>query len=578
MIQQLLHIIIISGICMLWGIPIHYLLIRKFKDPFWPQHGVPLPCFLFFSGFLVLSVLNSWMALLLPLNFRLLLTESVFLLLLLPLYSPIKILNTNKSNSFRRFSLLETIFFILVLIVLTYLSSGNSVNGDTAIYHLQIVRWIQEQGTVPGLANLFPRLGLGSSLFNMISLFYIPWFKSVNFNFLNLTICLWAFTWLLSKWHFNFSRSRQEYRYRVMSVYYLALILYLIFDWQLLRDTSNSTAYDFMVSFLGIISISFLIEDIFSTEPHKGSMVLIAVLLTIPAFKLSGALIAVLILHQFISVRPWRLILSTFALSLFFITPILIRNHITTGYIFYPINFSIGHPDWQLPKEMVSQFKEYILNSNRFYNAKQYFIENFNKSSFNWIPYWWQGILLKHKILLICTIVSGFLLLLTSKSYLNRKKTGTLLLFFTLMLIGWFFTAPDPRFAYGFLLPFCFLGPALILGRYHTGFFHKGAILATMIPMVVYCYGKMKTDSNLPGGFLVPAAVKSPGYSTSTINTTIFFRPEKNKGQLVPKCYFLPIPCTYQDNPYLELRGKEIKDGFRMNRNIGSDYIKHYQY
>ena len=145
---------------MLWGVPVHFLLTKKFKDPFWPQHGVPLPCFLFFSGFLVLAILNAWMVLFMPLNFRLVLTESFFLILLLPFYNPIRLLHTNKPNSFRRFTLPEVLFFILVLILLIYLSAGVAVNNDTSIYHLQIIRWVNEQGTVPGLANLFPRLGL----------------------------------------------------------------------------------------------------------------------------------------------------------------------------------------------------------------------------------------------------------------------------------------------------------------------------------------------------------------------------------------------------------------------------------
>ena len=40
------------------------------------------------------------------------------------------------------------------------LNAGPTVMDDTDSYHIQMVKWIQEFGSVPGIANLHLRFGL----------------------------------------------------------------------------------------------------------------------------------------------------------------------------------------------------------------------------------------------------------------------------------------------------------------------------------------------------------------------------------------------------------------------------------
>src|SRR5438105_13377901 len=64
MLQQLVHIMIISLICILWGMPL--LLAFKTsvdKDIFWYHSSAGLLSFLFFLGCITISLVNSWFGL-----------------------------------------------------------------------------------------------------------------------------------------------------------------------------------------------------------------------------------------------------------------------------------------------------------------------------------------------------------------------------------------------------------------------------------------------------------------------------------------------------------------------------------
>ena len=46
---------------------------------------------------------------------------------------------------------------------------------DTGLYHAQAIRWIEEYGVVPGLANLHSRFGYNSASFALSAFFSETW-------------------------------------------------------------------------------------------------------------------------------------------------------------------------------------------------------------------------------------------------------------------------------------------------------------------------------------------------------------------------------------------------------------------
>ena len=249
MLQQVVHIIIISVICIIWGLPFYLFLSKRGLEKYWYAEGANTLIFLFFCGMLSLALLSSWLVLFFPLKINYLFAATAPLLLVLLLFFRKSIFPLYKNlNPIRGITVTQYIFIGSCFLLFTLLGTLKPVNIDTQLYHLQIIRWTNEYGTVPGLSNLYPRLGLGSNWFNLISLFYIPAFNHQNFTFLNTTVTIWFFLWLITKWRSSYMQDNNKPYSRIFSLYYFLLLLYFLYDWQLFRDTANSTSYDFIVT------------------------------------------------------------------------------------------------------------------------------------------------------------------------------------------------------------------------------------------------------------------------------------------------------------------------------------------
>ena len=580
MVQQLLHIIIISAICIIWGLPSYFFLKRSHSEESWYGKGVSIFIFLFFSGLFSLAVLSSWLVLLIPLKFYYLLIATVLLLLVLPffckrttalLYQHLRI----KEN----ITLFQYVFVISCILLFIILGSQKSVNIDTQLYHLQIIRWTNEYGTVPGLVNLYPRLGLGSNWFNLISLFHIPAFNHQNFTFLNSTTTIWFLLWLMSKWRYYYKLDDTKPHARTFIMFYFLLILYFLFDWQLFRDTANSTSYDFIVAALTIAVISFITEGIFTDKKNDFSLVLIILSLLIIPFKLSGLFILIPVLFYLVNFRNKSVWLKSFLAGCIILFPLFARNYIITGYPLFPSTLTVGSPEWQLPKEMALKFKEYIFYVNKFYDQQIGFIFAYDKTTFNWIPFWIGSILIKHKILFILSSLSFLLFYYNPHSQIKHTKIRLFIISLWLMVAGWFFTAPDPRFALGFLLFLAFFPLSFFVGKY-IPFKKISDLVFSITTLIILTYTIKKSEPLFKQPRFLYHVVNSdmPPFQTAIINDVTFNTPEKINANWNNRCFFIPLPCICETNPFVQPRNKNIRKGFMMKPIPDSIFIQNYNY
>lgn len=578
MLQQLLHIITISLLCIIWGVPALIILKKKHEETYWTQNGFGQLIFLFFSGLLTISFLSSWVILLIPLKFIYLLVTTLALIIALYFFLKKKRIQKPIVTKWKILAYLPQVFLVTSAILLfTLLSTLAPVNEDTQLYHLQIIRWTNEYGVVPGMANIYPRLGLGSNWFNLISLFYIPTFPNENFTYLNTSIVIWFFLWLMYKWHFYSLLSKEKYSPQ-LALFYFLLILYFLYDWQLFRDTANSTAYDFIVTVLTIFCLSFIIENILNNKEDKKSTYFLFIAVSIFTFKLSGILIFILITIYLLNKKDKALWVSAVLIGLFIGLPIIIKNHIATGYILYPSSLSIGSPDWKLPIAMTEKFRNYIINVNHYYNYQLGFIDSLEKTNFNWIPYWFKGILIKHKILLGLSLLSFVFLLIRPSKGITQKKLISLFTSLWLMLLTWFFTAPDPRFAYGFLLFLSLLPVSLILKNGIPAQIYSFAITILSCGILYYTCLKSGPILSKPAHLLYPIANENPPYTTKTTDSVSFNYSEKINNYWNNRCYFTPLPCVCEDNPFLKPRGSTLRKGFKLSSFPDSIFIERYNY
>ena len=65
----------------------------------------------------------------------------------------------------------KIIFWGLLFLIFAYGGSRGYLHFDSGLYHAQAIRWIEEYGVVPGLANLHCRLAYNSSAFLLTALY-----------------------------------------------------------------------------------------------------------------------------------------------------------------------------------------------------------------------------------------------------------------------------------------------------------------------------------------------------------------------------------------------------------------------
>jgi hypothetical protein len=578
MLQLLIHITIISIICIIWGLPSFFLTRKIDEEKYWFNTGANLISLLFFSGLLTIAFLSSLLILFLPLKFFYLFIPTVLLAILLRIryHKELRELFT----TFRQTKRIKTawkIFTFSGLFLLLIMGTLKPVNPDTQLYHLQLIRWTNEYGVVPGMANIYPRLGLGSNWFNLISFFDIPLSPTQNFTYLNTTCTIWFLLWLTGKWHY-YTVSNDNIHSRVLSLFYALITTYSIFEWQLLRDTANSTAYDFIVTALIIFCLSYFIEKKLYDESDKSySNYFLFFSFSVITIKLSGIFFLLFTIIAILLQNRLKLLLRSILFFLVIFIPVLIKNYISTGYLLFPSGITTASPDWQMPGELVKQFKDYILNVNRYYNSQIGFINSVDKSTLSWIPYWFKGILLQHKILIFFTFILPVLSFIIPIKSFNTKK---LRLFFTgiwIMLVFWFFTAPDPRFAFGTILISAFLPLALLFNNPATKKYSGIIVLFLSIGIFIYSYSKLEYLINKPSCFLYPAPNDSPPCTAYKIGNITFKQPVLINGNWNNRCFYTPLPCISEKNPYLEPRGKKIKNGFIM-KNPDSNFLQQYNY
>ena len=575
MLQHLVYFLLISAICCIWGLPLFLLTGLDKKETPWCRSAAGLLAFLFISGCLTISFLASWLYLFLPLRLPLLL--ALTLALLLPglfFYRPRIILVLQQlKNGFVFLPPAGQALLLVSGLLFLALSCLPNTNGDTQIYHLQIIQWEYRYRTVPGIANLFLRTGLGSSWFGLISIFRLPFFREENYSYLNFSLAIWSLVWLLSSWHYHFRRLSTTPGSCILCLFYFLTVLYAFYDWDLFRGTANSTSYDFIVTITTLLAVSFLLEGVWQPVYHKDfSAVFLFITISIISFKFSGVFILLPVAYYLFQHRSAGRLLLFGLLSLLILTPVLIKNYIITGYPLFPLSISLGSPDWQVPRPMVDLLHNYIILANRF--LSQNFTNSYafrNEHTF-WLPFWFRGLSWLHRLTILLILSS----LLLWKQTENRRLRHYLLLLLA-MTAGWFFTTPAPRLGYGILLAAALLPVSTLFGPKIKSSWYIISLWGVSAALCFYLPFKFSLMVRQPSVWLRPQSTDIPSYSIVNNGNINFHLPEKLHQNKDHRCYDIALPCICELNPWLQPRGPLLSDGFRMLP-PDSAFIQNYNY
>jgi hypothetical protein len=562
-----LHIFI-SLACLFCGFLVHDKLLRSFKRPV--ENTYRAVIIYLVTGLISLTAVCQWIILLHPL------TPPVKLLLLSLLLAWILIYRKDCSKLLTHITTklcaqpLVTLCIIATWLVIVLLNSGPPMMDDTESYHIQMVKWIEAFGSVPGMANLHERYGFNSSWFSTLALFRPP-VDSYNFYMVcNGTISLWFAGYLLHKAGQGLLASSSTNRR--LSIPFVLIFVISMFAWPMTRGNASTANYDFITT----LSIFVLFSECITVQAHAQKWkvpvewVLWPVyLFTVRIINYPFLLLPLVALYTYVKQKRVANITTTIFLSLMLLIPFLGRNLILSGYAFYPsMSFDWFAVDWKPEKEKIFELLRYIKYFNRVNTGFQS-IEVTEKLAFPaWIISWFRHLFYYDKWILVPALAGFLSSALFIKRFPKPIKAYVVILFIAqfMQLISWFLIAPDPRFIYGTLLCGIFTLAAILVDALPPvkwnvllkPFFMVTITVVTALAVLKWIQAPQYRN------WLVPLALPQPPVNTIMINNHSYYLPEKMNNNWNRRCYATELPCIYDINPKLERRGNSLSDGFRI--------------
>ena len=478
---------------------------------------------------------------------------------------------------------------VAVIILMAYGSSRGYMHYDTTLYHASAIRWIEEYGVVPGLANLQSRYGYNSAEFAHNALYSFKWYTGRSLHCTTGFLAMVSAHLLYDKELFTGRRTIQSVDFvRIGLLYYLGVLFA-----QMVSPASDYVAnlliFDILILMLGRVKDRTLPAD------HYVLISLLAIYgITVKVSLAPMVLICLIPFVYYIIKKDVRSILFCIVSGLVIAVPYFIRGYILSGWILYPSTLiKLGNPDWQVPiGEAQYDAKEISMWGRGITDATKWGEVTLT----NWIPSWFAALDTVEKVLITAVITSTVVLvaieirlgLSKNRGGLQRYNILLELPIAWIMLLGvvtWFVGAPLVRYGLGFILSF----PLLVVGILYELVFREVRIAGIN-------KDRTGSDRSSPGErkeivgralFLIIAGVmvlikvkglvvdiagsldrdcliwqqdyEDPEAFTYEVNGVTIYVAKNGGGMGYNK---FPSSIEVKDN--IELRGSELKDGFRV--------------
>lgn len=513
----------------------------------------PLASYLL-SGLILLTAIGQWLVLWRPLNpFTFLIYIIPFLLILsLFLRRHLSVILQQLRTSLPNHPFFLPCMAAFTLMILT-LNAGPTIMDDTDSYHIQIIKWIQTYGTVPGIGNLHIRYGVNSSWFQAIAMLTPTQIDVNHYLTLNGLLSCWFCHYLLQK---IFSKNHDSKKLAAFIILLLALAA-----WPMIRGNAATANYDF-ISACCIIILTTEAADAGKPTQLPEWIVWPIFLCTVKVINIALLAIPILTLIRHFTKRS----AGTYTIvTTIFIAPFIARNLLITGYPFFPLPlFGPTGYDYATPYSLVKEWMDYTLWFNRS-GGNPELVKNLG--FLQWFPAWITHMPWYDMILTILSLISWLMIIIRWKKIVKtfQPPYWIMILALFLTLLSWFFSAPDPRFIYGILIAGIIIYIMNIKKLPSHGCINIAAITLS-IGIFIYTILRIAGNSDYRN-WTRPHQLPVPTAREITIDGIQMQIPEKVLKNWNPRCYDLQLPCLYTPNPYLHARGKSISDGFKMEPN-----------
>jgi hypothetical protein len=442
-----------------------------------------------------------------------------------------------------------------------FISLTQPFNYDTGLYHIQAIKWIEAYPVIPGLANLYTRLGFNPNSFTffaLTSLFPVFGQEIFSVNFVVFSILT---VYFINTLQAIFKTKGVSNIFLWFSILFVALLF--------LVDDLSSPTPDFLSIAIPIFIFARLIETAQGEDQrHKKIFIPIIILccyvLTVKLATLPLLLLVILLLIKY---RPGvKNIVLMLSASAIIVIPWLIRNVILTGWLVYPLpSVNLFSFDWQVPVASVILEKYGVTGWAR--DPGVHYVMAAKMGLAGWVPIWWAQLILRSKFL----VISGFVcpLFIFATQFATKFKGAFIAnaviatAFFGVLF--WFFLAPDFRFGRAFIVVAAF-SPLLI---FKFAYQPK----KSMPYFVIVCAAFLGIQSIASRQFVITAAdrfstviikpdlLQAPAdlkFKSYTINGITIYAPAKGN-----QCFCHDIPCIPNIDTTITTRGNTLMDGFR---------------
>ncbi len=478
--------------------------------------------------------------------------------------------------------------YAFLIILMAYGTSRGYMHFDTSLYHAQSIRWIEEFGVVPGLANIQARFGYNSAAFPLTALYSM---KGVFGQSLHTTAGYFAL--LGSVFALDLYKVFAEKRIRLSDFVRLGLVFYL----SVIFSEMMSPASDYYAQILlFIILILWLEEDDYQTAmglqnpvPYGLICVLIVYAVTI---KFSVAVLLLFVLKpavMLIRSRAGKQIGIFFASGLLTALPFFIRNVIISGWLVYPfVGIDLFNVDWKIPKWQV----EFDSTEIGVYGKGLNDVSKQNAPLAEWVPAWFENLKALEKVFILLTVaavLAGVVYLVCYMAVIMKSRIKCRMqnglgnekmlwnnalnfplefLVFVASTIFWFVSAPLVRYGYAYvtvvpLLTFGYLFLRL-MEKEIVRAYRKAVYAVFCLAVIGFLFTRITGLGNdIARTWKEPYYLSQMDYIDGEANTRVvdgitFYVPEE-----LGHIGYEKFPSSMFALPF-ELRGESIEDGFRQ--------------
>lgn len=360
----------------------------------------------------------------------------------------------------REFYVPTAVCIVLAVAWIANLALGPEGNYDDGLYHVGLVHYAMNYGTIPGLAHLEVFLGFSDPSLLFVAFLARPFSLSGGIHLANGFLAALLFLEVGRRFVLRGQLSAAPFTRRLALLLGVATIVVIAKNpaWRVSSADLDLPTYVFMA--VGMLYLAETVEVVPTPTPAAAASLGLLTLAAVMRPLFWGAVVAaviVLVLTNRYRKGAQRFLRPALAvLPLVLIAGWAVRQALLTGYPFFPLTVGGLPVSWKIPASVVASY----LRVTYAWSREPRIPPDQVLSSWHWLTAWWlprrsrDADVMAPLVLLSAALV---LLALWPRAFMRGarqeargRETAAMAAVFVpsaLLVVGWFLTAPDPRFA-----------------------------------------------------------------------------------------------------------------------------------